>query len=123
LLYIAPSTAFAKLSNDFKGLNGQNINNTFVFNQTATSSGGASIKFNDPYTYIANNKYSIGYADESMLQVGLMRNRILTKYNVVHAVDEDSNLLVMTLIADDDDLTYAVDGAIYSNAQSPWRYA
>jgi hypothetical protein len=108
--------AFAKLSNDFKGINGQYVENTFVFNGAVTSTtGGQSIAFNNPYAYVSNNKYSIGYSDEAMLQVGLIRNKLISKYSVSH-LKNDSGQLMLTLNSNDDTLTYAIDGQIFNNA-------
>lgn len=103
--------AFAKLSQDFKGLNGQSVENTFVFGENSI---GQTIQFNAPYTYIKNGKYSIGYSDESMLQIGLIRNKILSKYAVQHKAV--GNVLNLKLSSTSDPMLYAVNGTVYSNA-------
>ncbi|WNN12330.1 hypothetical protein MA9V2_081 [Chryseobacterium phage MA9V-2] len=103
--------AFKKLSDDFKGINGQNIENTFVFGQTAA---GETIQFNRLYAYIQNGKYSIGYADETMLQIGLIRNRLLSKYGV--NATKANGKLTLTLKGATPQLTYAIDGKVYTNA-------
>lgn len=104
--------AFKKLSDDFKGLNGQNIENTFVFGQNMS---GDTIQFNRPYTYVVGGKYSIGYADEAMLQIGLIRNRLLSKYAVNHKAQGNTLTLKLTSPTQ---IVYACDGQVYNNAQN-----
>lgn len=101
---------FKKLSDDFRGVNGQEINNTFIFGQNTNLN---TIQFNRPYTYIVNGKYSIGYADEAMLQIGLIRNRLMSKYAVeTKAVGNTLSLKLKSPTQ----IVYACEGQIYNNA-------
>lgn len=105
--------AFAKLSNDFKGTNGPNVTNTFVFNQGIENA--ATVNFNEPYVYSENGKYSVAYSEESMLSVALIRNKVLSKYAVNATIN--NNALRLTLVSGDaTNISYCADYKMYNNA-------
>ena len=105
--------AFTKLSNDFKGANGPNVQNIFNFNQHTQ---GQNQLIADLYAYIENSKYNIAYSEESLYQVMQMRNKVLGDYSI--SAIENNGILEITYNSKNLQNTYIADFRLFNNLQS-----